>query len=339
MNMAANTLSLIKSPRETRRFARLTIPANVRIHEKLYTVRNWSTDGVCLSNSDFLTSEGKAVSMRLLLASPDANIGIDLTARVIWCNAVTKQCGLQFVNPEPKKVALMEDVIGLNLRQYGKTSANPATGRNRTAKDIVEPGTAGGRVKRITGLLLFAAVGLSSALFLGKTLYDRQFLFEAASASIFAETVGLSSQVEGTVKNIIGSGIVKEGQVLAQVTQASGGSTDIRSSCACEIVSILKQNGSFVRAGETVINLVKVDAKPVVSVRVAFHDLERVVKGATVSLLYLDGTSVKGANITELTKVVDDRSAFVTLYVEAGRDLNPSQVGQPVYAVIDTGPW
>jgi PilZ domain/HlyD family secretion protein len=339
MNVAANTLSLIKSPRETRRFARLTIPATVRLHDKVYTVRNWSTDGVCLSNCNFLFAEGKAVSMRLLLAMADANIGIDLTARVVWSDPLTKQCGLQFVNPEPKKVALMEEVIGLNLRKYGKTSATRAPGMTRVASDIAEPGPAGGRMKRVAGLLLFAAIGLSSALFLGKTLYDRQFLFEAASASIFAETVNIAAQGEGTVSNIIGGGIVKEGQVLAQIALASGGNSDIRSSCACEIVSILKQNGSFVRAGESVINLVKVDAKPVVSVRVTFHDLERVVKGATVSLLYLDGTTVKGAKITELTKIVDDRSSFVTLYVEAGRDLSPAQVGQPVYAVIDTGPW
>jgi hypothetical protein len=338
MNVAENKLSLIKSPRETRRFARLTIPANVRVQDKDYPVRNWSTDGVCLHKIDFVIAEGKSVSIRLLLATADANIGIDLMAKVVWCDPVTKQCGMRFVNPEPKKVALMEEVIGLNLSQYGKKPAQLRAGMIRGEREIVESGSTGGRMKRIAGLLLFAAVGLSSALFLGKTLYDRQFLFEAASASIFAETVSLAAQGEGTVKNIVGGGTVKDGQVLAQISLASGGSLDVRSSCACETVSILKQNGSFVRAGETVINLVKVDARPFVSVRVAFHDLERVVKGATVSLLYLDGTAVKGAKIRELSKVADDRSSFVTLYVEAGRDLSPSQVGQPVYAVIDTGP-
>jgi hypothetical protein len=339
MSVATSTVSLIKGPRETRKFPRLTIPMSVRVNDIIYAVFNWSTDGIGVTNFSSEILSGQVINIGLLLDTGDATIRIDLIAKVIWTNPATKQCGMQFVNPELKKVTLMNEVIGLNLTKYSKKSANQTFGIEGNDKELAEFSSGRERVKRIIGLCLFAAVGVSSVLFLGKLLYDRMFLFEAASASVFSETTSLMAPGEGIVKNIVAAGTVKDGQVLAKIELTTGGIAEVLSSCACETISILKKNGSFVRAGEPVINLVKADAKPVVSVRIAFHDLERVVKGASLSLLYLDGTAVNGATIKELPKIVDDRSSLITLYVDAGRELTPSQVGQPVYAVINTAPW
>lgn len=339
MSVATSTVSLVKGSRETRKFPRLTIPMSVRVNDTIYPVLNWSTDGIGVTNFDFEISAGDIIPISLLLKTGDATIRVDLMAKVVWSNPAARQCGMQFVNPEPKKVALMNEVIGLNLNNYGEKSTSQTFGIVKEGQEMTVLSSARERMKRVIGLCLFGIIGVSSVFFLGKLLYDRMFLFEAASASVFSETVSLMAPGEGIVKDIIPAGKVKDGQVLAKIELTTGGVAEVLSSCACETISIVKKNGSFVRAGEAVISMVRTDAKPVVSVRIAFHDLERVVKGASLSLLYLDGTEIKGAKIKELPKVVDDSSSLVTVYVDAGRELTSSQVGQPVYAVIDTGPF
>ena len=339
MNAAVGTATLIKAPRETRKFPRLTVPMDVRINNIIYPVSNWSTDGIGVANFNPEFPAGHVVSVGVLLMTSGGTIRVDLRARLVWKSPATQQCGLQFVNPEPKKVTLMNEVISLNLSGQIGHSANQAFGLAKKEQGVASFKSRGEGVKRIIGLCLFALIGASSVLFLGKILYGRMFLFEASSASVFSDTISLTSPAEGIVREILSAGTVKNNQALAKIDLPAGSVFEILSPCDCEAISVFKKNGSFVRAGETVTNLVRTDAKPVVSVRIAFHDLERVVRGAKLSLLYLDGTEVKGARIIELPKIADDSSSLVTLYVDAGRALLPSQVGQPVYAVIDTGPW
>ncbi len=339
MSFGANTLSPVKGPREARTFPRFTTPMQVRIGDEHYEVFNWSTQGLGVINIPSDIAVGNVIHLVLLIKTDEANIRIDLTAEIIWRNMGTKRCGMVFLNPEPKKVALMNELMDINLSLSDKMYAKQTFGIVKADLEQAKLSSGLEQVKRIIGLLLFAAIGVGSLLLLANMLYNRLFVFEAASASIFSETTDITSPAEGIIKNIIAPGVVKQGQTLSTITLPSGQSSVVVSPCACETVSIIKRNGSFVRAGETLINLVKSNAKPVVSVRIAFHHLERVVKGASVNLLFLDGTAIKGAKMREMEKNFDDHNSLVTIYVEPGRLLTPSQVGQPVYALVDTGPW
>lgn len=189
------------------------------------------------------------------------------------------------------------------------------------------------------GLGLFAILGVFAAIFLFKLVYAKLFLVEASSASIFSDVTNVASPFEGTLIDVQSIGPVKLNQVIAKISQPSGTASEILSPCDCEVVSVTDRNGSYVGLGQVVAVLVRSDAKPTVSVRIPFQELERVVKGATVSLTYLDGRAVSAAKVIGFPKVSNEASAIVTVFVEAGLELKPSQVGEPVYAQINVAPW
>jgi hypothetical protein len=349
MNAQAATMVQVKTPRESRKSARVKLQLEAKIKDKLYPLIDCSTDGIGVAGVIPNVSIGETANVQIYAATSEGKIRIDLTANQIWLDHKKKRSGWQFIGITAQQTNMIDELT--LLFAGGKLKSTPSlelalVTNSKTQKieknveaDVSKSGSIGNTVRRIIGLCIFAVLGILAALFLGKLIYSKLFLIEATSASIFSPVINITSPVEGTMGALLAEGKVTENQVIAKITQSSGTVTELSSTCNCEVISTSLSNGSFVGAGQVVSVLVPSDAKPTVSVRLPFQDLERVVHGAKVDLLYLDGQSVKGAKIIGLPKITEETSTIVTLYVEAGRDLKPSQVGEPVYAQVNTSPW
>ncbi len=349
MNMHAATALKPKAVRESRNFPRVQLPLETKIGDTFFRVLDCSSNGMGIIGIPAKLSLGENVSAQIYATTTEGKIRLDLEAQLVWSDEKLQRSGWRFMDVRPNQTKLIEELILL----YASGKLQPVTSHG-SAQNLVMTSTANISeidkeatvatsssigLRRIIGLCFFALLGILAALYLGKMVYSKLFLIEASSASIFSPASSMTSPVDGTIEELQAEGSVKTKQVIAKIRQPSGIISEILSPCDCEVVSVNSRNGSFVAAGRVVSVLVASDAKPTISVRLPFQDLERVLRGAKVDLLYLDGQAVKGAKIINLPKVSEEASTIVTLIVEAGRDLKPSQVGEPVYAQINTAPW
>lgn len=194
-------------------------------------------------------------------------------------------------------------------------------------------------LRRLVGLGLFTLLGGTAALFLGTSIYDRLFVFEAASAQVAFDTVEVDSPVAGTLTSIAAPGPISNGTTLFSIVDAEGVVTEVASPCTCEVAEGGRGFGAFVSAGAVVTQLVRTDSTPRVLVSVNFPDVRRVYEGAAVDIRYLDGETIRSAKIASIRSLGGQQSGLVTIEVDPGRALRPSQFGEPVYARFDTAPW
>lgn len=349
--MTNETSNLTLTPtivvRETRKFPRVQMPLQVNFNDIFYQSLDCSVNGIQTSGTPHKLAVGDTANLKIYAPTAEGKIRIDVKGQLIWTNKIGNRSGWLFINIRPEQQKLIAELTllyasgqlqqteGQLLKMTSETSKNEL--RKNSAEVALTPSLP--KVRLIMGLIMFAVLGIVAALFLFKLIYAKMFLVEASSANIFSAVTSVASPVEGTLIEIQKSGAAKPNQVIAKISQPSGTSSDIISPCDCEIISASDRVGTYIGLGEVVAVLVRQDSKPSVAVRIPFNELERVVKGATVTLTYLDGRTVKAAKIVGYPKVGDEPSTIVSLFVEAGLELKPSQVGEPVYAEINVAPW
>lgn len=346
MNVVAQT------KRPERRFPRYKLPLEANILGKTVTVCDWSQAGLGLSGIKDMVSAGEIHPITVFLKTDGSTLSLDLKARIVWTNREEKRAGLEILDPEEKTRPLadfadlylagrlVEDedkkihILGNDMSQEEKTSPPVTTPYEPESANVFG---------RVFGLLVFAFVGFIAFWFLFDVVYKRLFTFDAISASVTAQVVTVYHPRDGIIEYTPTDGTVARGDRLAVVRldtpDLNGNRTlDILSPCDCTVISQNRPSLTFARAGTEVLTLVSDATKPHISLRVPFRRLSVISKEPRISLTYLDGQSVEDVKILSVPKVTEFTATQLEILVEPGRELDPSMIGQPVYAVFDTAP-
>jgi alginate biosynthesis protein Alg44 len=332
--------------REMRREPRFKLPARLVIDGTSITVMDWSRTGIGFLIRGAEINQGDRFTGDLVFDLPGATFSTGIEAEIQHYDPRTGRGGLKF---EPTQQdggsaidMLIEDYLAGRIKVRDGMLAKSETPRITpriglgAARDNVGVTSS---LRRIAGLGLFTLLGGAALLFLGTSIYDRLFVFEAASAQIAFETVEVDSPVAGTLTAAAAPGPIANGAVLFSIVDAEGVVTQVASPCNCEVASGGRGFGAFVSAGSVIAKLVRTDSSPRVLVSVNFPDVRRVYEGAAVDIRYLDGQSIRGAHILSIRSLGGQQSGLVTIEVDPGRLLKANQFGEPVYARFDTAPW
>jgi alginate biosynthesis protein Alg44 len=343
---ALHTAPAANKARELRREPRFKLPARLVIDDTDISVLDWSRSGVGFLIKGAEVNRGDRFEAELIFDLPGGTIATSIDAEVQHYDPRTGRGGLTFEEQQDEG----ESAIALVIDEYlaGKIrvrdsmlvkSETPRIAPRISLAAAKQNTGVGEGMRRVAGLALFTLFGGAAVFFLATSIYDRLFVFEAASAQIAFETVEVDAPVAGTITAMAPPGPIASGAPLFSVVDAEGTVTEVASPCACEVAEGGRGFGSFISAGSVVTKLVRTDSSPRVLVSVNFPDVRRVYEGAAVDIRYLDGQAIRGAHILSIRSLGGQQSGLVTIEVDPGRLLKPAQFGEPVYARFDTAPW
>ena len=346
--------AVAKSKRPDRQFPRYKVPLRARINDQDVIVCDWSSAGLGLIGLTMPLEVEATLMVTVLLETNGSVLQLPLKARVIWANIEERRAGLQLLE-DAEKTAPLSDFADLYLagRVAQQESKIYVLGKDMSETESIKSpvvaaapsSEADGFVGRLFGLAIFAIVGVVAFLFLFDVVYKRLFTFEAISASVSSDVVTVYQPRDGVVEIQDLQREVSPGQKLATVTLDTADNDgnrviDIIAPCDCYVLAQSRPLASyFGRAGSQIFNLVPKDSRPHVSLRIPFRKLKALAKNPSISLTYLDGTQVEGVRILTVPKVSEYTATQLEVVVEAGKELDPTTIGQPVYAVFDMAPW
>jgi hypothetical protein len=333
-----------KKVRELRVNPRFKLPAILVVDGIEVEVLDWSRSGVGFLAPAADLASGETMPAELRFDFPRASLAMAIEAEVRHFDPRTGRGGLSYTLRRPEDGGILDFIINEHLAgrimstdgvlgTSDTTRAHPAPVARRRESLL------GGITRRVVGLALFTLGGALALYFLGSSIYNRLFVFEAVSAQVAATTVDLDAPVAGTIVAMALPGPIAPGAPAFGIVDAFGGRTDVASPCDCEVAEGGRAVGSYASPGSVVQQLIPIDAQPFVSVSVAFPDVSRIYDGATVDLKFIDGTAVSGARIVSVENLREQGSGLVTVTVDPGFAIPPARFGEPVYARFDTAPW
>jgi hypothetical protein len=330
--------------RELRVNPRFKLPASLLVASSRMAVVDWSRSGVGFLARDPDFAPGDTFPAELSFDFPDVSMAMAIDAEIRHFDRKSGRGGLSFTHRDPADGAILDFIIaehlaGRIMSTEGLLGTSDSTRANPKPVAAPRQSVAGNFTRRVIGLGLFTLGGALALYFLGSSIYNRLFVFDAVSAQIAAETVDLDAPVAGTIVALAASGPIAPGAPAFSIVDAFGGRTDVASPCDCEIAEGGRAIGSYASPGSVVQRLIPVDAAPFVSVSVAFPDVSRIYDGAAVDLKFIDGTTVSGAHIVSVENLREQGSGLVTVTVDPGIAIPPARFGEPVYARFDNAPW
>ena len=333
-----------KKVRELRANPRFKLPAVLVVEGAAVEVFDWSKSGVGFHAPGANLAPGETMPAELRFDFPAASLRMAIDATIRHYDPQSGRGGLSYTLRRPEDGTIRDFIIDEHLAgrimstdgllaNSESTRANPAPVVRRRES------FAGGITRRVVGLALFTLGGALALYFLGSSIYNRLFVFEAVSAQVSATTVDLDAPVAGTIVALAAPGHLAPGAPAFSIVDAFGSRTDVPSPCDCEVAEGGRSVGSYASPGSVVQRLIPIDAQPFVSVSVAFPDVSRIYDGAAVDLKFIDGTTISGARIVSVENLREQGSGLVTVTVDPGLAIPPARFGEPVYARFDTAPW
>jgi hypothetical protein len=333
-----------KKVREYRANPRFKLPATLVVEGREVEVLDWSRGGIgfLAPRADLARGESMPAELRFNFAG--AGMAVVIAATIRHFDPRSGRGGLSYTLENPGDGTILDFIInehlaGRIMSTEGVLGTSDSTRANPKPIEPPRQSLSGRIVRRAAGLGLFTLGGALALYFLGSSIYNRLFVFEAVSAQVAAETVDLDAPVAGTVVALAAPGRIAPGAPAFSIVDAFGARTDVASPCDCEVVEGGRSVGSYASPGSVVQRLIPVDAQSLVAVSVAFPDVSRIYDGAAVDLKFIDGTAVNGARIVAIENLREQGSGLVTVTVDPGQAIPPARFSEPVYARFDTAPW
>ncbi len=333
-----------KKVREYRANPRFKLPATLVVEGAEVEVFDWSRDGVGFIAPSASLTPGESMPAELRFDFPGASMAMAIDATIRHFDPRSGRGGLSYTLGRPDDGTILDFIInehlaGRIMSTEGVLGTSDSTRAKPKPVEKPRENVAAGITRRVVGLGLFTLGGALALYFLGSSIYNRLFVFEAVSAQVSATTVDLDAPVAGAITALAAPGRIAPGATAFSIVDAFGGQTDVASPCDCEVAEGGRSVGSYASPGSVVQRLIPVDAQPFVAVSVAFPDVSRIYDGAAVDLKFIDGTTVNGARIVAVENLREQGSGLVTVTVDPGQPIPPARFGEPVYARFDTAPW
>lgn len=344
MNVHVPAAPGARKVREYRINPRFKVPATLVVENREVEVFDWSRDGVGFHAPGADLRPGETMPAELRFDFPGASMAVAIDATIRHFDPRSGRGGLSYTLHRPEDGGVLDFIINEHLAGrimstegiLGTSEATRAQPKPAAAPRANGVATFG---RRVIGLAVFTLGGALALYFLGSSIYNRLFVFEAVSAQVSATTVDLDAPVAGTIVALAPAGPIAPGAPAFSVVDAFGARTDVPSPCDCEVAEGGRAVGSYASPGSVVQRLIPVDAQPFVAVSVAFPDVSRIYDSAAVDLKFIDGKSVNGARIVSVENLREQGSGLVTVTVDPGQPIPAARFGEPVYARFDTAPW
>jgi alginate biosynthesis protein Alg44 len=332
-----------------RQHTRYRLPLLVTFAGTTYRAADWSVGGLGLEGVDLDIGVGTMHPLELLFAFQGFTLTVRVDAEIRHVNRQQRRVGFRFIDLTMQQLSLIQFVIDAHLSGevvdggdlLEVTVRDNTAAPRKEAQAVVE--TRGHKVRRIAHRVFsygtIAAVFAGVIGFVGTNLYDRLFVVRPAMASITGDLVVVAADVPGRVSGLAAPGPIAAGAAAFTLTAPDGTTTTVASPCDCRVLAQDVTDGAVVRAGETVLSLVAPDAKPGVTVAVAYDDLDRLVPGTVARIQYLDGAEAVVGDIRFKPALLgsgEGAAARALVDLDPGRVLDPSMIGQPVNVWFDT---
>ncbi|HEV7415262.1 MAG TPA: PilZ domain-containing protein [Tianweitania sediminis] len=342
-------MASIKHEAETQRqHPRYRLPMRAGVKGRFYDVVDWSLGGFALqSGSDF--TKGEVVRAGLIVPMNGYDLSIKVSAEVRYVADDAKRVGFAFVDLEDPQASLLRYVadalVAGELVAAGDivdVAGRQGTGRSRGLPgQVSESGwqslARGGR-RLASGAAVLTIIGALGA-YLWANVYEEVYVVRAQAASVSAKVVNVASPAVGRVGFLNENAQVALGEPLMTVTPTAGDPITVQSPCDCRQVRQEFSGGDFVKTGDTVVKLMRVDAPMVVSALVPPDRLMSLYGLQKASIVYADGRRVDDAGILWLPGQDNARGDLprsdLTVVLDPRRELSAHMMGQPVEVTFD----
>jgi alginate biosynthesis protein Alg44 len=333
-----------------RQHARYKLPLKVAFQGHLYKVADWSVGGIGIVGIDFDIGVGSVQTFRLIFPFDSFELLLAVEGEIRYIDHDKQRIGVRFVRLTPRQSNVMRylveamlagevvdagDIIEVTARRFDAVSrqvpqATPKTYLQRARRSVGKAAA--------YGLIILIGVGLFDFAISGA--YERLFTVDARSAAVAGEVVVLASPVAGQLALTATSGSVARGAPVFQIADQSQSKIPVTSPCDCFILKVAANDGTYVRAGDTVVTLVPRSSRQYVSALVDPTMVMRLYPGASVRLQYVDGTVIDPARIVRMPPTLNSNGIATTdlvpVEIDPGRALTADAIGQPVAVRFNT---
>lgn len=345
-------MASIKHEAETQRqHPRYRLPMRAGVKGRFYDVLDWSLGGFALTGgSDF--SQGEVVRAGLIVPMNGYDLSIKVGAEVRYVAEDSQRVGFAFVDLEDPQASLLRYVadalVAGELVAAGDivdVAGRHGTGRSRGLPAAVPESSwqtlkRGGR-RAASGAAVLTIIGALCS-YLWANVYEEVYVVRAQTASVSAKVVNVASPAVGRVGFLNENEEVALGEPLMTVTPTAGDPITVQSPCDCRQVRQEFSGGDFVKTGDTVVKLMRIDAPLVVSALVPPDRLMSLYGLQKGRIIYADGRRVDDAGILWLPGQDDARGDLprsdLTVVLDPRRALSAHMMGQPVEVTFDLFP-
>lgn len=295
--MTQKTAQTVVHESETQRqFVRLPVPAQAKMGEYSYYVKDLSSGGLALVDVSTGFIEGTRFPLSLTLPFSSFSMQLVLDAQVKYYLPQEKLLGCQFVGLSADQVALLSHVIKSFMAGEIVKSGdllNVAARDNFTKPRAKKIGSDGKEVvnlkRQIPGLILVSALGLAALTFIGANLYESLFVMKTNNAFVQGAVTQVRAVEQGVFMSKLepGATAVKNRQEIGAVNQ-----NDLKSPCDCLIVTQHRQDGEFVVPGDPILSLVPMESEPWIVASLKPEDARKLTLDGAVKIS-IAGTKVE----------------------------------------------
>lgn len=332
-----------------RQHPRVRVPGAVHIAlsggEHRYALNDLSAGGLSFVVTDAAKfALGDVYRAQLSFTIAPVALVLPISIQVRNLSADGRRVGVMFQNLGPREIAVLRQVIGGTLA--GELIATgdiiTALARDNFTKARASPaatvGLAGkARARALTTTVVMLAVGVLAFLYAVGKLYAMAFVTRASAAKIAAPSFTVAMPRDGTFFSLIPpDGVIRKGQPLGsfQAAMLDVVQTDIgalhlspdqlsllmgdqlkgtlSSPCDCRVQEQFAVDGQYANRGQSLFELVPLDAKPYVLARFRFDNIDDLPIGRTV------GFTISGESGGRYGKVKDVRLLSATGAPELG---------------------
>ena len=344
--------NIVHESEAQRQYVRMPIPARAIFNNQTYTVKDLSSGGLGLSNIEGVYKKGHEIEFKLVFPFPEFALETALTGQVQNYDIEKQSLGVRFINLTPAQVSIINHIIRAFVSGdvvVAKDILDVAQRNDfvkiRSQKSAHEQGQGASpkSIKTILPLMMIGLIGLSALTFIVQNIYSNVAFVTASTAYIDATSLPVRTPYGGVFNPMLvqKGQSVKKGQIIAKVNGSVLGWRDfiVKSPCDCYVLSRPIQSGEYVQAGQSVFELLPLNAQPKIVAQLSASDATKIKAGELAQIRIADHEGLISGIVENI--IVDqnnepmsiaNQGAMARVNIQVDKKLPLNMVGWPVSA-------
>lgn len=336
-----------------RQHPRYKLPLMVSIKDKKFMAADWSVGGLALQNADQSFKSGEALDLTMIFNLQGYSISQKMTGIIRYNRRDIGRCGIEFTDVTPQQMTLIRYMIDCYIAGQLVDSGdvlefmsrdNSAKARKKAQDKAANDDSSRspfGIFKQVVGFSLTFGLALLALAYLGVSAFNRVFVFDANSATVESELVGLPAPSSGFVTSFVDKTSFEAGEPVYVFKDINTGDlTTIVSPCNCDITGPIPVENDYVARGNSPVKFFDTSASSHIKAKISFDQLLRLKETTGARISFLDGTEIKLDGLPEETlkntvkpEALDDH---VFVYIPVDKDFSATDLGLPVRVRFNT---
>ncbi|MGQ0528100.1 MAG: PilZ domain-containing protein [Alphaproteobacteria bacterium] len=301
---------LVHESETQRQYVRVDIAARARVGNEEYPVNNISAGGIGIHDKEHFYRTGNTFEFFLIVPFQSFALDVPLKVEVEHYNKDTGLIGCRFIDMTKEKISIITHVlrgyIAGDLVTAGEIMNVVSRDNFSKARPAVnDDEDLSMRIRRFALLGGIGLLGLAALYIFSSNFYRSTFTVQSVRGVVESEMQDIKSPEAGIFQSTLkkGAATVEAGQEIGRIVPPllNGGDTQnivqVKSPCACSIVARVAGGERYVEAGEHIVTLVPLEAKPWISVVVELRQAQKISIGDSAEI------KIAGSDI-ELTGTV-----------------------------------